>query len=125
MFQFYFSFIFLMMVYSTEQNTFIVVSYVRNGKFINCECIYSLSDYKNKFRAKYPDNIQGGSLLIHIGRIVNRFLTTGTVSKGKSSGRQPKCNEIVERKGGRDSTNIRSLFISTIWCTICVVYVVK
>jgi hypothetical protein len=58
--------------------------------------MYSLSDYKNKFRAKYPDNIQGGSLLIHIGRIVNRFLTTGTVSKGKSLGRQPKCNEIVE-----------------------------
>jgi hypothetical protein len=52
MFQFYFSFIFLMMVYSTEQNTFIVVSYFRNGTFINCECTYSLSDYKNKFRAK-------------------------------------------------------------------------
>jgi hypothetical protein len=69
MFKFYFSFIFLTMVYS----------YFRNGRFINGEWTYSLSDYKNKFRAKYPDNIQGGSLFTHIERIVNRFLTTGIV----------------------------------------------
>jgi hypothetical protein len=47
------------MVYSTEQNMFIVVSYFRNGGFINGKWTYSLlSDYKNKFRAKYPHNIQ-------------------------------------------------------------------
>jgi hypothetical protein len=86
MFKFYFSFIFLTMVYSTEQNTFIAVSYFRNGRFINGEWTYSLSDYKNKFRAKYPDNIQGGSLFTHIERIVNRFLTTGIVCTCKSSG---------------------------------------
>jgi hypothetical protein len=93
---FYFSLIFFTMVYSVEQNTFIVVSYFRNGRFVNGEWTYSLSDCKNEFRAKYPDNIQDDSLLTHIGRIVNRFLTTGTVSKGKSSGRPPVSDEIVE-----------------------------
>jgi hypothetical protein len=93
---FYFSLIFFTMVYSVEQNTFTVVSYFRNGRFVNGEWTYSLSDCKNEFRAKYSDNIQDDSLLTHIGRIVNRFLTTGTVSKGKSSGRPPVSDEIVE-----------------------------
>jgi hypothetical protein len=35
-------------------------------------------------------------LLTHIGRIVNRFLTIGTISKCKSSGRPPVPDEIVE-----------------------------
>jgi hypothetical protein len=35
MFKFYCTFIFLMMVYSIKQNTLIVVSYFRNGRFIN------------------------------------------------------------------------------------------
>jgi hypothetical protein len=45
-FVFYFSFIFFTMVYSVEQNTFIVVFYFRNGRFINGE----LSVYKNEFQ---------------------------------------------------------------------------
>jgi hypothetical protein len=57
---------------------------------------YSLFDSKNEFWAKYPDNILDYSLLTHIGRIVNRFLTTATVSKGKSSGWPPISDEIVE-----------------------------
>jgi hypothetical protein len=43
---FYFSRIFFMMVYSVEQNTFIVVFYFRNGNFINGE----LSACKNEFQ---------------------------------------------------------------------------
>jgi hypothetical protein len=35
-------------------------------------------------------------LLTHIGRIGNRFLTIGTISKGKSSGRPPVSDEILE-----------------------------
>jgi hypothetical protein len=76
------------MVYSVEQNTFIVVSYFRNGRFVNGEWTYSLSDCKNEFRAKYPDNIQDDSLLTHIGRIVNRFLTTGTARVNRQDGHQ-------------------------------------
>jgi hypothetical protein len=45
-FIFYFSFTFFTMVYSIEQNTFIVVFYFRNGKFINGE----LSVCKNEFQ---------------------------------------------------------------------------
>jgi hypothetical protein len=32
---------------------------------------------------------------------VNRFLTTGTVRKGKSSGRPPVSDEIIENLRGR------------------------
>jgi hypothetical protein len=35
-------------------------------------------------------------LLTHIGRIVNIFLTIGTIKKGKSSGQPPVSDEIVE-----------------------------
>jgi hypothetical protein len=84
------------MVYFVEQNTFIVVCYFRNGRFVNGEWTYSLSDCKNELRAKYSNNIQDDCLLTHVGRIVNRFLTTGTVSKGKSSGRPPVSHKIVE-----------------------------
>jgi hypothetical protein len=58
--------------------------------------MYSLSDCKNEFWAKYPNNMLDHSLLSYIGLIVNRFLTTGTVSKGKSSARPPISDEIVE-----------------------------
>jgi hypothetical protein len=44
----------------------------------------------------------------------SRFLTIRTISNGKSLGRPPVSDE---RNGGKDSTDIHSLFISTIWCT--------
>jgi hypothetical protein len=46
--------------------------------------------------SKISKNIQNDCLLTHIERIVNRFLTIGTISKGKSSGRPPVSGEIVE-----------------------------
>jgi hypothetical protein len=72
--------------------------------FINGKWTYSLSVYKNEFWAKYPHNILDHSLLTYIRRIVNRFLTTGTVSKVNSSGRPPRSDEIVEdlRESERD-----------------------
>jgi hypothetical protein len=94
LYKFYFS-------YSIEQNTFIVVSYFRNGRFINVEGTYSFSDYKNKLQAKYPDNFQDRSFLTHIGRIMNRFITSGTFSKGKSSGWALTSDEIVQNLKGR------------------------
>jgi hypothetical protein len=65
-----------MIIYSIEQTSSIIVSYFQNGRFINGKWTYSLSDYKNEFWAKYPDNILDHSLLTYIRRIVNRFLTT-------------------------------------------------
>jgi hypothetical protein len=68
-----------MTVYPIEQNIFIV-SYFRSGRFVNDEWTYSLSVGKNELQAKYPENtrIHDDSLLTHIRRIVNRFLTTRT-----------------------------------------------
>jgi hypothetical protein len=75
------------MVYSIEQNTLIVVSYFRNGRFINGDWRYSFSDCKNELGAKYPDNILDHSSLTHIGRIVNKFSTTGTVNINNNKGK--------------------------------------
>jgi hypothetical protein len=58
-------------------------------------------------------------LLTHIKRIVNRFLTIRTISKGKSLGRPLVSDEILEdlKEMVEKTTDIHSLFISTIWCT--------
>jgi hypothetical protein len=46
------------MVLSLEQNTFIVMSYYRNGTLQNGEWVYSIDAYKEEFFAKFPnDNI--------------------------------------------------------------------
>jgi hypothetical protein len=49
---------------------------------------------------------------------VNRFLTIGTISKGKSSGRPPVSDEIVEdlKEMVEKTTDIHNPFISTILC---------
>jgi hypothetical protein len=42
---------------------------------------------KEEFFAKFPnDNIVEASLIPHIRRIVDRFVTTGTIEKAKSEG---------------------------------------
>jgi hypothetical protein len=71
---FYFSFIFFTMVYSVEQNTFIVVFYFRKEGLL-----------------------MGNYLFVKMNSsIVNRFLTIRTISKGKSLGRPPVSDERVE-----------------------------
>jgi hypothetical protein len=73
-FMFYFSFIFFTMVYSVEQNTFIVVFYFRKEGLL-----------------------MGNYLFVKMNSsIVNRFLTIRTISKGKSLGRPPVSDERVE-----------------------------
>jgi hypothetical protein len=68
---------------------------------------------QKKFQAKYPVNFQDRSFLIHIGRIVNRFLTTpGTVSKGKSSGWPPISDEIGNVKADKKVAH-RDMVFST------------
>jgi hypothetical protein len=50
---------------------------------------------------------------------VNRFLTIRTISRGKSLGRAPVSDEILKdlKEMVEKTTDINSLFISTIWCT--------
>ncbi|KAH0810715.1 hypothetical protein GEV33_012076 [Tenebrio molitor] len=85
------------MVLSLEQNTFIVMSYYRNGTLQNGEWVYSINACKEEFFAKFPNcNIVEANLIAHIRRVVNRFVATGSVEKGKSVGRPPVNEEIVE-----------------------------
>jgi hypothetical protein len=49
------------MVLSLEQNTFIVMSYYRNGNLQNGEWVYSIDACKEEFFAKFSnDNIMEG-----------------------------------------------------------------
>lgn len=85
------------MTYDLEQNKFIVMSYYRNGTLINGEWIYSVEACKNEYLAKYPDvQILESSLKAHIRDVMNRFMQTGNVSKGKSPGRPQVSQEVVE-----------------------------
>jgi hypothetical protein len=80
------------MVYSVEQNTFIVF-YFQNGKFINGELSVCKNEFQPNIRTTFKMIV---CQLTLIGRIVNRFLTLGSISKGKSSGRPPVSDELVE-----------------------------
>jgi hypothetical protein len=52
---------------------------------------------KEEFLANYPEqNVLEKSLAAHKHRIVNRFVTTGSVEKGKSSGRPKVIADVVE-----------------------------
>jgi hypothetical protein len=83
------------MVFTPEQNKFIIMSYYRNGVKRDGEWTYSVQACKEAFLANCPDqNVLEKSLAAHIHRIVNRFITTGSVEKEKSSG-LPKVIEDV------------------------------
>ncbi|KAJ3661413.1 hypothetical protein Zmor_005808 [Zophobas morio] len=86
------------MGYTLEQNTFIVMSYYRNGTLnADGEWVYSVQACKDEYLAKFPElNIEEQSLMTHIKRIVDRFNSTGNVSQGKSPGRPPVSEEVVE-----------------------------
>ncbi|KAJ3659556.1 hypothetical protein Zmor_011240 [Zophobas morio] len=85
------------MVYSVEQNTFIVMSYYRNGTFVDGAWLYSVAACKQEYLANYPDlEIQETSLEAHIRDVINRFVRTGNVNKGKSSGRPAVSEEVVD-----------------------------
>ncbi|KAJ3643622.1 hypothetical protein Zmor_026323 [Zophobas morio] len=85
------------MVYSVEQNTFIVMSYYRNGTFVDGAWLYSVAACKQEYLANYPDlEIQETSLEAHIRDVINRFVRTGNVNKGKSSGRTAVSEEVVD-----------------------------
>ena len=64
------------MVYSVEQD--IVMSYCRNGTFVNGECMYSVTACKQEYLGKYRDLIiQVTSVQAHIGDVINTFVQTG------------------------------------------------
>jgi hypothetical protein len=68
---------------------FIIMSYYCNGVKRNRKWTYSVQACKEEFLANYPSqNVLEKFLAAHIiYRFVNRFVTSGNVEKGKSSGR--------------------------------------
>ncbi|KAJ3663066.1 hypothetical protein Zmor_007375 [Zophobas morio] len=85
------------MVYSVEQDTFIVMFYYRNGTFVDGEWVHSATACKQEYLAKYRDLIiQEASLEVHIRDEINRFVRTGSVDKGKFRGRPSVSEEVVD-----------------------------
>jgi hypothetical protein len=85
------------MVFTLEQNKFLMMSYYRNGVKREEEWTYSVQVCKEEFLAKYLDqNVLEKSLAAHIHLIVNHFVTTGSVEKGKSSGHSKVMENVVE-----------------------------
>ncbi|KAJ3649791.1 hypothetical protein Zmor_021512 [Zophobas morio] len=85
------------MGYSLEQNTFIVMSYYRNGVLNEYgDWVYSVDACKDEYLVKYPVVIEEESLKTHIRRIVARFNDTGSVCKGKPTGRPEVSEDVVD-----------------------------
>ena len=71
------------------------MSYYNNGTFVNEECVYSVTACKQEYLAKYRDLVmQETSLEAHIRDVINRFVRTGSVGRGKSPG-TPSVSEKV------------------------------
>ena len=83
------------MVYSVEQDSFIVMSYYRNGRSGNEQCVYSITACKHEYLAKYPDlQMQETWLEANIRDVINTFVRTGSVDKGKSPGGSSVSEEV-------------------------------
>ena len=63
----------------------------------NEEWLYSATTHKQECLAKYRDVIiQEKPSEAHIRNVINRFVPTGSVYKGKSSGRPWVSKEVVD-----------------------------
>ena len=96
------------MVYSVEQDTFIVMCCYRIGTFLNEEeWVYSITA---RISAKYHDLIiQETSSEAHTRDVINRFVRTGSINKGKSPGRPSVSEEVVDDLGRIEQTPQKSL----------------
>jgi hypothetical protein len=59
------------------------------------------------------------NLIPHVRRIVDRFVATGSIEKGKSVGRPPVNDEIVEDLGQRMEQNQKKLPQEVITSDLC------
>lgn len=77
------------MAFTLEHDQLILEAYFRNGeRDANGQWTYSTQRCANEFIEQYPDlEIDYDNLIRHIRRIVTRFRSTGSVCKGKSTGR--------------------------------------
>jgi hypothetical protein len=74
-----------------------MMSYYRNCFKREEEWTYSVQACKEEFLAKYlHQNVLEKCLTADIHRIFNHFVTTGSIEKGKSSGRPKVMENVVE-----------------------------
>ncbi|KAK9694265.1 hypothetical protein QE152_g33654 [Popillia japonica] len=83
------------MPYTLEVEKFILEAYFRNGqRHDEGAWIYSVNLCIQEFRIQFPDEKFNDLVLSrHIYRLVHRFRDTGSVCKGKSSGRKTVLTE--------------------------------
>jgi hypothetical protein len=85
------------MVFTLEQNKFLMMSSYRNSVKRDEEWTYSVLACKEEFLAKYlHQNVLEKCLTAHIHRIFNRFVITSSVEKRKSSGGPKLIENVVE-----------------------------
>jgi hypothetical protein len=98
------------MVLSLEQNTF--MSYYRNGTLQNGEWVYSNKRLQERIFTEIlqmTNNIWKANLIPHVRRIVDRFVATRSIEKGKTVGRPPVKDEIVEDLRQRMEQNSKKI----------------
>lgn len=85
-------------MYTVQENTFIIEAYFRSGRLVNEEWQYSIPECKAQFRLKFPNKIvEETALQHHVRQIIERFQTTGSVLKGKSTGRLQTNQNVTEQ----------------------------
>ena len=108
------------MVFTLGEDIFVVIAYYRNG--IYAEGVgwqYSVNQTYHQFEANFPECVT--TLLIfsqHCFRVVERYLSTGNLLRGKSPGRSSiTTNEVIEdvtvRMGRTPRKSIRKLSFQT------------
>ncbi|RZC43029.1 hypothetical protein BDFB_003367 [Asbolus verrucosus] len=83
------------MPYTFEQEIFLIECYFRNAqKQEDGQWSYSMIQCVRDFEKEFPEAESSyDTLSQHIRRLVKRFRETGTISKGKSSGRKTVLTE--------------------------------
>lgn len=92
------------MVFTLEEDTFIVIAYFRSGIQDNMgSWIYSTETCYEQYMAMHPDNaVPFNTFAQHQQRVVDRFIDSGSVCQRKSSGRPkiltPEIGEDVRQR---------------------------
>jgi hypothetical protein len=81
-----------------QENTFFIEAYFRSGRVVNGEWQYSMPECKAQFRLRFLNKIIEETELHHYVReIVERFRTTRSMMKRKSTGRPQTDQNIIDQ----------------------------
>lgn len=84
------------MPFSVENDKFLLEAYFRSGERDENGWQYSLRSCHLQFQEEFPNqDIVDYEIFSHVRRLVARFRNTGSVCKGKSTGRKSVLTEEV------------------------------